>query len=205
MLANTENRWGSASKTLHWVMALIIAFEVPLGFIMTANYVASLRDEAAHAMHVVLNQVHYTLGFMVLLLVSFRVFWRLRHPVPVLPRAQTPLQRRLARVTHWALYLLLFLLPLSGWAAVSVLGNTERYGETPIWLFGWDIVPPLLDQRPLDDAFGYGFFARIHRWAIYIGGGLLTLHVTAALHHHLVRRDGLLWRMWPGTHGDEQR
>jgi len=25
---------------------------------------------------------------------------------------------------------------------------------------------------------------------------LLALHVTAALHHHFVRRDGLLWRMW---------
>ena len=87
---------------------------------------------------------------------------------------------------------------------MSVLGNTERFGDSPLWLFGWNIMPPILPQRPLDDPFGYAFFASIHRYAIYVGAALVSLHVLAALFHHLVRRDGVLWRMWPGTRGDEQ-
>jgi cytochrome b561 len=203
MIGNTDRSWGSLSKSLHWGIALLIAFEVPLGFIMTATYAPSLRDDEVRALHVVLNQAHYTIGFAVLMLVALRVIWRLRHPVPHAATDQPRWQRRLAFGNHWALYLLLFLLPLSGWAALSVLGDTEAYGDTPIWLFGWDIIPSLLAQRSLEDPLGYGTFALIHRYAIYLGGALLCLHILAALYHHLVRRDGLLWRMWPGANGGE--
>jgi len=102
-----------------------------------------------------------------------------------------------ARLTHGFLYALLFLLPLSGWAANSVLGDTERFGVTELWFFAWDIMPPLLPQLPLDHQFGYGFFATIHRYAIYTGGGILSLHIIAALWHHFVQKDNILSRMWP--------
>jgi cytochrome b561 len=185
-------------------MVLLIAFEVPIGFLMAATYGAAFRDPQVRVIHVLLAQIHYTIGFSLLLLVAVRLLWRVRHPVPMLPRVQAAYQRWLARGNHWAFYLLLILIPLSGWSAISVLGNTERFGDAPIWLFGWNIVPPILPQRPLEDPFGYGFVASIHRYAIYVGGALLALHVLAALFHHLVRRDGILLRMWPGTSGDAQ-
>ena len=205
MLRNTTDRWGSLTKTLHWTIALLIAFEVPVGFLMAATYGAGFRDEDVKVVHVILAQVHYTIGFAVLLLVALRLFWRKRNPVPALPPRQSAYQRWLARVNHWAFYILLVLIPLSGWSAISVLGDTAQFGVTPIWLFGWDIMPAILPQRPLDDPFGYGFVASIHRYGIYVGGALLALHVLAALWHHLLRRDGILLRMWPGTSGTEQR
>ena len=205
MLANSDQRWGSVTKTLHWGMVLLIAFEVPIGFLMAATYGAAFRDAQVKVVHVLLAQIHYTIGFAVLLLIAVRLLWRRRYAVPGLPSQQAGYQRRLARANHWAFYLLLVVIPLSGWSAISVLGDTERFGETPIWLFGWDVMPAILPQRPFDDPFGYGFVAAVHRYALYLGGVLLTLHVLAALWHHLVRRDGVLLRMWPGTTGADQR
>ena len=201
MLSNSAQRWGSLSKALHWAMALLILIEVPVGFVMAYTYGPSFRDADVRALHVTLAQVHHTNGFLILLLVGLRLLWRIRQPVPDLPLHVY--QRALARLTHGIFYGLLILIPLSGWMAISVLGDTERFGETPLWLFGWDVVPPIAPQRPLDDPFGYGFVASIHRYAIYAGGGLLALHVLAALWHHLVSRDGILLRMWPGTRGRE--
>ncbi len=201
MLGNSAERWGSISKVLHWSTVVLIAFEVPIGFLMAYTYGAAFRDEQVRVVHVLLAQIHYTIGFTVLLLVAVRVIWRLRNPVPVLPVMHAAYRRWLARGNHWAFYLLMVLIPLSGWSAISVLGDTERFGDTPIWLFGWDIMPAILPQRPFDDPHGYGFVASIHRYAIYVGGTLLGLHVLAALWHHLVRRDGILLRMWPGTEG----
>ena len=117
MLGNTTDRWGSLAKALHWAIALLIAFEVPVGFLMAATYGAGFRDEEVKVIHVILAQVHYTIGFTVLLLVAVRLFWRRRNPVPTLPAQQSAYQRWLARGNHWAFYLLLVLVPLSGWSS----------------------------------------------------------------------------------------
>ena len=50
-----------------------------------------------------------------------------------------------------------------------------------MWFFAWDILPPILPQLPLDHTFGYVFFANIHRYALYAGGVILSLHILAAL------------------------
>ena len=197
MLKNSTADWGTLTKALHWITVLLVAITVPVGFLMAATYGAALRDEQVRSIHVLLAQIHHTIGFGILLLVALRLPWRLRNPVPYTPGPR--LQRWIARSTHRAFYGLLMLLPVSGWAALSVLGDTERYGAVPIWLFGWDAMPAILAQRPLDDPFGYAAVAAIHRWAVYTGGGLLLVHVLAALWHHLVRRDAVLLRMWPGT------
>ena len=204
MLGNTLDRWGSISKALHWTIVLLILMEVPVGFVMAATYGAAFGDEQIRVVHDTLAQVHNTIGFLVLSLIALRLFWRVRQPVPRLSGALATYQRGLARFTHWAFYALLIVIPLSGWSALSVLGDTERFGVTPIWLFGWDVMPAILPQQPFDAPFGYGFVASIHRYAIYTGAVLLSLHIVAALWHHLTRNDGILLRMWPGTTGAER-
>ncbi len=67
---------------------------------------------------------------------AFRLAWRLSSVTPHLPQSLRAYQRYLARITHVALYSLLFLYPLSGWAALSAYE-----GEFPIFFFGYDGVP----------------------------------------------------------------
>jgi len=156
-------------------------------------------------LHNFMGQIHMTNGFFILLLVIYRLSWRFRHPAPDLPRSLQTYQRWLARLTHGVLYTLLVLMPLSGWAANSVLGDTEQFGITELWFFGWNIIPPILPQLPLEHQFGYGFFASIHRYALYTGGWVLLLHGVAALWHHFLRKDNTLLRMWPAGKTEAER
>jgi cytochrome b561 len=197
MRGNTQSKWGSQAKSLHWLIALMILVEVPVGFVMAYTYGASFKDENMLVLHNLMAQIHITNGLCILILVLYRLSWRFRNTTPGLPVALQTYQRWLARLTHATLYGLLILMPLSGWAANSVLGNTEQFGATELWFFAWDIVPPILPQLPLDHRFGYGFFASIHRYALYTGGVVLGLHVLAALWHHVLRKDNILLRMWP--------
>ncbi len=206
MMRNTAETWGSAAKTFHWLIVVLIATEVPAGLLMAATYGPAAKSAQIAPLHVFLSQWHHTVGFAILGLVVARLGWRLSNVTPA-PDPATPLPLRwAARLTHIALYGLLALVPLSGWAALSVLGDTAAYGHTPIWLFGVDrLVPGLLPQQPLAGPFGYGFFGRWHRWLIYAGGGLLALHASAALWGHFIRRDDTLARMWPLAAGRRRR
>jgi cytochrome b561 len=193
-----RDRWTSRAKWLHWLIAFMILVEVPVGFVMAYTYGLKFTDpDGVGKLHILMAQIHITNGFLILALVTYRLTWRFRHPAPDLPASLQAYQKFVARLTHGFLYALLFLLPLSGWAANSVLGDIERFGVTELWFFAWDIMPPLLPQLPLDHQFGYGFFATIHRYAIYTGGGILSLHIIAALWHHFVQKDNILSRMWP--------
>jgi cytochrome b561 len=199
MLRNSAYSWGSVSKTLHWVMVIMICVEVPAGFLMAATYAPTLDDTRISSLHDLLGQTHHTTGFVLLMLFAIRLAWRARNPLPEPPPDVSRLNRRIGRLNHWLLYTLLLLVPLSGWAALSVLADSAEYGKTHIWFFGSDgLMPRILPGLPFDSPWGYGLFATAHRWLLIAGGGVLGLHVSAALWHHLVRSDGILMRMWPG-------
>lgn len=189
--------WTSRAKWLHWLTAFMILVEVPVGFVMAETYGAKFNDNPLAGLHILMAQIHVTNGFLILMLVTYRLTWRFKTPSPGLPNALAAYRKTLARLTHAFLYALLFVMPLSGWAANSVLGDSPQFGVTELWFFGWDIVPPILPQLPLDHTFGYTFFANIHRYALYTGGVILSLHILAAVWHHFINKDKILLRMWP--------
>lgn len=190
MLGNTKDRWGKIAKVLHWTIAAIILVQVPLGFVMADAHGQSMKDPSILPYVLKLAMVHNTLGFIVLILAAFRLGWRVSQPTPDLPAALETYQRWLARATHIFLYVLLFAFPLSGWAALSALG------EFPIFFFGWDSVWPIVEKVGLRDQYGFIFFRDIHHLCWQVGGAILGLHILAALWHHLVKKDGTLRRMW---------
>jgi cytochrome b561 len=178
--------------------------EVPAGFLMAYTYAPGLSNEAVQKLHFLLGQIHHTNGFLILLLAGFRLAWRYRNRVPQLPSSFGKAQKALARGTHIVLYGLLFLLPLSGWLALSVLADSVEFGPTHIWFFTTDgLIPRIASPLAFDHPYGYSFFAGIHIYLLYASVVFLGGHVLAALWHHLVRRDGILLRMWPGTTGKE--
>lgn len=198
MLRNTPDRWGSVAKTFHWLIVALILAEVPVGILMAATYGPAAKTAQIGPLHIFLSQWHHTVGFAVLGLVMARLIWRFRNVIPAADATLPTYLRWAAALSHATLYALLLLIPLSGWAALSVLGDTPEYGHTAIWFFGIDgWIPALLPQQPMSGTFGYSFFGRSHRWLLYIGGAVLALHVTAALWHHFIRRDGVFRRMWP--------
>jgi cytochrome b561 len=204
MDASRPTGWTRTARQLHWGMALAVLVEVPAGFAMAWTYGSKLAS--GQALHLRASQVHHTLGMLILFAVLFRIYWRLTHKAPDLPADTAPWQRISARAVQFLLYLLLLLVPLSGWAALSAMGPGGGYPAPPMWFFGHDgfgpggMIPRIVEPHPWNAKvlLGYGLFARAHVWMLMAGGVLLALHGLAALYHHFQRGDAVLRRMWNG-------
>ncbi len=133
-----------------------------------------------------LLDLHRSLGLVVFALVILRLLTRW-HRRRVLP--DHGLSRSLAVVAglgHAAIYLLLLAVPVLGWWQTSLRGQT-------IHLFGLIPLPPLTDVD-VDLAEILGSSHEIAAWGLLL---LVAAHVSAALWHHFIRRDGVLRSMLP--------
>lgn len=181
-LLDTAAAWGWPTKLLHWLVAAVAIGLLGLGFAM----VWLVGDLAAQFR---LYQLHKSLGVLALALVLARLAWRALNPVvPAFPAAMPAWERTAARLTHRALYALLLLLPLTGWAMASAspLG-------IPTVVFGLFTLPsPVAPSARLEDA-----LRLVHGLLALALALLLLLHVGGALRHHFVSRDDVLRRMLP--------
>ncbi|MFD1106598.1 YceI family protein [Sphingobium olei] len=169
------HRYSRTAIALHWIIAALLAFQLAVGW--------GLEDLGARGFH--LYQWHKSVGIAILLLTLVRIVVRMTKPRP--PKSEDGWQGALANAVHVGLYAFMLGAPLTGWALVS----TARV-KVPTLLFG--VLP--LPHLPLP--------AGAHEWAenghgliAWIGVALFLLHVAGALRHHVLMRDGLIWRMIP--------
>lgn len=173
----TDNRYSSAAIAIHWLTALLIFGAIAMGVYMTSLQISPTRLK--------LYNWHKWLGISILALSLVRVLWRATHRPPVdLPMPAW--QRRAAHLTHWALYALLFAVPLAGWAYSSASGF-------PVVVFG---LIPLPDLVAPDRSLAEALKALHVGLALGLGAGIV-LHVAAVCKHQLLDRDGILSRMVP--------
>ena len=172
-----QNKYPFISRALHWLLAGAIFGMFALGLYMTSrtNYTPFVIS---------LYGWHKSVGFMVLVAVALRLSWRLAFVR--LPEAPAPKwQQRAARLTHYALYVLMLAVPLFGWAMSSAKG-------LPVSVFGWFMLP---DIAPASKQLGH-FLHECHEYAAFTLIGVSAVHIGAALYHQFIVKDGLLRRMW---------
>jgi cytochrome b561/polyisoprenoid-binding protein YceI len=179
--AAPKQRYAPVAIILHWLTAAAFAFQIGLGWRLAGSQPAGFTA----------FQLHKSIGISILLLTGVRVAWRLMHVAPPLPLTLTSIERQLAKAAHRGFYLLLCLLPLTGWAIVS--SSTRR---VPTILFGvlpWPNLPiPAAIKHSANLASATG-----HYWLAWTALSLIALHVAGALKHQLVDRDGEFGRMAP--------
>jgi cytochrome b561 len=177
------HRYHGLSILLHWVLALALLVIFSVGVYMA--------DLPFSPQRLKLFNWHKWAGVSFLALSVLRLLWRVIQKPPELPdtvaRNMPGWQMRAFHATHIALYALFFVVPLIGWAYSSAAGF-------PIVLFG---VLPLPDLLSADKALAE-LIKPLHAVAAFTLGGLVVLHVAAALKHQWVDRDGLLLRIMPG-------
>jgi cytochrome b561 len=179
MIERKPATYDPVAKSLHWlVLALLIAqftFGWTMPHIGRTVPVSPLIDW------------HVWIGVTILLVAIARLTWRLTHGEPEPEAGVAPWQTAAARILHWLLYVLLFVLPILGWLNASWRGM-------PVALFGAFALPKLLGTR----APGWGWAGDAHTiLADYVLLPLIGLHVAAALYHYFLRRDRVLQRMLP--------
>jgi cytochrome b561 len=167
------------TRGLHWLNAVLAVLAIALAFgISGAPRHSPVRGW--------LLALHGSVGITILAVMLFWAGWRLRHPAPPLRPMLTRLEAWLAHATQAAIFLLFIAMPLSGYAILATSGNS-------VSLYGIVAIPPLLPQS--------GRLAQA-AVALHLGGefliyGLVALHISAALMHGFIRRDGILERMLP--------
>ena len=172
-----EQGYSGFAKSLHWIVALLVLTVIPVGIVMGQIENAPFN----------LFNFHKSLGVLILILMTVRLIYRLANGAP--PEPNIPAFYRFAgRATHWALYVLLIVTPVSG-----AIANMYYGAGTPF--FGLFEVQPFFTK---DEEIANFIFAR-HKVMGFTVGVLVILHIAAALFHYFIRRDRVLQRMLPGS------
>lgn len=166
-------------RWIHWIMALLVILVIPLGVAMMNMDSGPTQDR--------LFDLHRSIGFTILCLAVARVLVRLLNPPPPPPESMPKVLWMAASTVHYALYVLIFVMPVLGWLASNAFGSA-------VSIFGLFTLPTIVAKNDaLADLFG-GWHARLG----FLMTALVILHAGAGLWHGVVRRDGVLSRMWPG-------
>jgi cytochrome b561 len=171
-------RYSAVAQTFHWIIAALI---------VTQFVLASLESDLPIGVHkLALLARHKSVGMTVLMLAILRLLWRLRNPPPELPAGMTRTERMLARATHFAFYVLLFAMPITGW----MMSSAKNYSVSWFGVFTW---PNLIGKS--EPAFN--LLHSTHEILSDILFAIAVLHILAAIKHHFWNKDDVLLRMLP--------
>ena len=178
-------RYSLPARLMHWIVALGVLALYPLGLWATSRAEANLWDDLTNTLYA----WHKTIGFAVLILMVLRLVIRVRGVAPPYPRNLAAWEISAATGTHHLLYLLLFIVPLLGWAGVTAFPALGI-------LAGMHL--PAMPFLPTGEPLAMSLFDWQANMA-FVLGALLILHVLAAIRHLVVKRDGVVDRMWFGS------
>jgi cytochrome b561 len=174
---SSPHRYTAIAIGLHWLIAGLILISVGLGLYMVGLKLSPLKLR--------LYSWHKWVGVTIFLLIVARLIWRTANAPPP-PIASPRWQQVAAIVNHWLLYVLLICIPISGWLMSSAYG-------VPVVYFGMVPLPDLLGKnKELGDA-----LKALHETLAFTMLALVAVHAAAALKHHWLDRDDVLYRMLP--------
>jgi cytochrome b561 len=170
--------YGSVAQSFHWITAILVLVAFIYGPGGSEERVYSPARDFD-------RQLHETLGMCVLALSAMRLLWRIVDKQPDPPAVHRWLGLT-SKTVQWALYLLLFAVPL------TAITGAWLEGHPLTLLAGVEIPPPIEPSRDAGAS-----LATLHTW---LGDAILWLaglHALASLFHHFVLKDGVLASMLP--------
>ena len=142
----------------------------------------SIEDTPGSAVYFAL---HISLGVTAALLIALRLLWRLGHSPAPLPATLPLWEVKLANLTHVLLYVLLLLMPVTGYMDAAFSGEPATFfGFT---LPGWAARVDGLKE----------LFFTAHSFLAWVLVALIAMHVLGTLKHLIIDKDGVFARMWP--------
>jgi cytochrome b561 len=169
------DKYHSITKSFHWLIVLMLTIEFAVGWLMP-----DIRRGVTPAG---LVSFHMSFGICILLVMLARLLLRFILPVPTLEKSGPWWQNVAAKWTHYFLYALVIVLPITGWWLASSHDWT-------VTLFGLFTLPPLVTGTATESVAD-----TIHVGTGILVLGLIGLHVLAALYHYYFLKDKTLQRM----------
>lgn len=174
-------------RLLHWAMAVLVL--LMLFALMGFNPSTGELSDSERAEMLV---GHSSIGSIIAVLLLLRIFKRFikRDAQPVHDLAVW--QKRAAKAVHLGLYLMMALVPLSGYL-------TANLHKLPVMAFGnFNLNPAALNNPEAYDQAAFLAMRQLHEIAIFSLISLIILHVGAVLYHRLIKKDQVLASMLRG-------
>jgi cytochrome b561 len=175
--ANLPLQYDRMLVVLHWVLAIGLFYQLGLGL-----WMEDIPKDPPGIRAGWFN-LHKSIGICLGFLILWRLGWRVTHSVPAPPIGNTDFQNKLSQWAHRALYVCMVVLPVSGFMGSS-------FSPYPVKFFGLPL-PKLWEPSPE----GKELFSEIHEVTAFVMMIIIILHISAAVWHQWVKRDGLLRRM----------
>jgi cytochrome b561 len=172
------SRYHPLLVTLHWLLALLIVAALVVGFFGLAATPNSDPGKIG------VLKLHMAGGMLILALMVIRFVVRMTTSRPARATTGHPLLDRIAPITHYGFYVLVFLMVATGFTTAILAGLNKI-----VFQGSGDALPPDFLIYPTRVAHG--------AIAVLLVGFIL-LHVLAAFYHQFVRKDGLFRRMFFG-------
>lgn len=188
---NTDDRFGRLAMTLHWSVAVLFLL------LYVSVYYRQWFTERDTDINLTALHLHLSFGITVMVFIALRIIYKLWDKTPKdVPGSK--LEHFAAHSAHYMLYVIMIIIPLTGYFGTGVdtnfffLFEIPQFRETTFyttvvegWLgLTWEVFEPPVDF--------------IHK----TGGAtvvwmLIGVHIAAALFHHFIRKDNTLRRMLP--------
>ena len=162
--------------TLHWVLFLGLT-----GAFLVGTYMEGL---ATSPWKIKVFTWHKWAGITLFILILIRLSWRITHKPPAYPDTMTVFLKKIAKATHLIMYLLMILIPITGWLHSSAAGISVVYFN----------VVPLPDLIPKNREWSK-LLGNVHSFLNWTLFWLVALHIAAVVKHELFDKDHLLSRM----------
>lgn len=127
-------------------------------------------------------QWHKSFGMVAGIVILARILWRLWHRAPPYPLSVKPIQIVAGRAAHLGLYFLMVMMPIVGVLGAAYSGHPLLFFNIPLPVFS----PNKLLAHEL--FYWHGVLA----WGMLV---LIILHLSASI-LHMIRKDGVIKRMW---------
>lgn len=185
-LSNTPTRYGALARSLHWLTALLILSAIGLG--LYADNLPYDTSEALAAKAQVFS-LHKTIGIAAFFVAAIRIVSALLQPKPAPVHPERRLETLAAETVHWALYISMLAVPLTGW-----VHHAAVEGFAPIlWPFGQGL-PFVPKSETVSD-----IATTLHWLFSKLLIASVILHVAGAVKHAVIDRDGVMGRMTRGA------
>ena len=187
---STDEAWGSVTRALHWISAIVILGLLTHGWWMT--HLAARENRLWN------YGIHGLIAIYFALLLALHIVWRLGESTPRLPPESATWERMAAHAAHWGLYLLMIAMVVTGYLMWSSLPNRfdpARAANFDYSLFDFFKLPGV---HVVANREASKYWEALHEFLSQLMELLVAIHIAAALWHQFFKRDSVLRRMTSG-------
>ncbi len=179
MYKNSLHNYGFIAICFHWLSVLGVTAIFALGVYM-------IDLDYYHPWYHSAPKTHSNFGLILAVVIALRFGWRTINMRLIKSNTQSSRNYQLTHSVHIGLYILLVCVLVSGYIMAAMDDNLSHW-------FGILQFPRLegIDESRID------FIGKLHHWTSWALVALASAHGFAALYHHIILKDGTLWRMIP--------